>query len=259
MILNGILGYPLKRPRSIKIWKKYFKENKINARMLKFEIFSKDLKNFFSNIKMNKNFKAMAVTMPYKKTVIKYLDSLDNISQKAQSVNLVVKKKNKLVGFNTDVFGAMNTLKIFLNKYDQIIIIGLGGTGQAIFNYLVSKYKKKKFYLISTKFNIKKRQKKKITIRRFINKELISSCALIVNCTPLGSNLKKNYINKLPIKKNTLHFINKKSVIFDVIYSPKKTLLSKYCSKKKIKYINGVKMNTLQAQKALQITFSSKI
>jgi shikimate dehydrogenase len=93
MILNGILGYPLKRPRSIKIWKKYFKENKINARMLKFEIFSKDLKNFFSNIKMNKNFKAMAVTMPYKKTVIKYLDSLDNISQKAQSVNLVVKKK----------------------------------------------------------------------------------------------------------------------------------------------------------------------
>ena len=258
MILNGILGYPLKRPRSIKIWKKYFEENKINARMLKFEIFSKDLKNFFSNIKMNKNFKAMAITMPYKTAVIKYLDSLDNISQKAQSVNLVVKKKNKLVGFNTDIFGAINSLKVFLNKYDQIIIIGLGGTGQAIFHYLVSKYKKKKFFLISKKFNLKKK-KKKIKIRRFINKELISSSALIVNCTPLGSNLKKKYINKLPIKKSTLHFINKKSVIFDVIYSPKKTLLSKYCSRKKIKYINGVKMNTLQAQKALQITFGSKI
>ena len=160
MILNGILGYPLKRPRSIKIWKKYFEENKINARMLKFEIFSKDLKNFFSNIKMNKNFKAMAITMPYKTAVIKYLDSLDNISQKAQSVNLVVKKKNKLVGFNTDIFGAINSLKVFLNKYDQIIIIGLGGTGQAIFHYLVSKYKKKKFFLISKKFNLKKKKKK---------------------------------------------------------------------------------------------------
>ena len=46
----------------------------------------------------------------------------------------------------------------------------------------------------------------------------------------------------------------KKNVkVFDIIYSPKITVLSKNCKKLKIKYINGSKMNTIQAVKALNI------
>jgi len=48
-------------------------------------------------------------------------------------------------------------------------------------------------------------------------------------------------------------FCQKKSIVFDIIYSPKKTILSKNCKKLKIKYINGIKMNTIQATKALSI------
>ena len=257
MIINGILGHPLKKPRSIKIWKYFFKKKKIKASMLKFEIAPEKLNDFFSYIKKEKNFKAMAVTMPYKKTVIKYLDTLDDFAQKAKSVNLIVKKNRKLKGYNTDIFGAMNTIKFFINRYDKIVIIGLGGTGQAIFNYLISKYKKN-YFIISKKFKLKKKNNK-VTIKKFFDKKAVTSPALVINCTPLGSNLKKIYINKSPIKEKFFPYINKTSVIFDIIYSPKKTILSKYCFKNKIKYFNGLDMNTLQAERALQIAFGTKI
>jgi shikimate dehydrogenase len=162
-----------------------------------------------------------------------------------------------LTGYNTDVFGALGTLKVFIAKYDKIIIIGLGGTGQAVFNYLINKYKKK-YFLISKKFKLNKKYNN-VKLNKSIDKNIIESPALIINCTPLGSNLKKNYINKMPIKKNILFYLNKNSVIFDVIYSPKKTILSKYCQKNKIKYFNGLNMNTTQAKRALQIAFGSKL
>ena len=80
---------------------------------------------------------------------------------------------------------------------------------------------------------------------------------MIINCTPLGSDLKKKFKNKTPIKKNFLKKIKRKSLIFDIIYSPKLTILSKECKKRKIKYLNGIKMNTLQAVRALNLAFGN--
>ena len=90
----------------------------------------------------------MAVTMPYKKKVLKYIDKIDNFALMAGAVNLIVKEKNKLYGYNTDVYGAYQSIKDKIKYYKKIIIIGLGGTGQAIFNFLSKKYKKKKYLLI---------------------------------------------------------------------------------------------------------------
>ena len=70
--------------------------------------------------------------------------------------------------------------------------------------------------------------------------------------------MKKSFISKSPIKKNLINSINKKSTIFDIIYSPQKTFLSKLLKKKKIKYINGKLMNTVQAIRALEIAFGKK-
>ncbi len=51
--------------------------------------------------------------------------------------------------------------------------------------------------------------------------------------------------------------MKRKSLIFDIIYSPKLTNLSKECKKRKIKYLNGIKMNTLQAVRALNLAFGN--
>ncbi len=249
--LCGIIGYPLKKPRSIKIWKKYFQTKKIKASMNKFEIAPNKIRFFIKKIRNNKNFLAMAVTMPYKKMLAQKMDYLDNFSRKTNSINLVVKRRNKLCGYNTDIFGAISTIKKDLKKFNEIIIIGMGGTGQAIFNYLYNTYTKKKFYLVSKKF----KSKNKAKVIKKLNEKLLIRKKLIINCTPLGSDLKKKFKNKTPIDKKLFRLINKKSLIFDVVYSPTKTLLSKISNTKKIRYTNGLKMNTLQAKKSLKIIF----
>ena len=249
----GILGYPLKKPRSIPIWKNYFSKNNINSSMEKFEIENKKLDSFMSSIKQNRKFLAMAITMPYKKKILKYASKLDDFAKKSGSINLLIKNKKKLLGFNTDVYGAIETIKYQIKKYNKIIIFGLGGTGSALFNYMKKTYPQKDYIIITSKKKIVK--SRKVKFKKIISKDLLREKSLIVNCTPLGSNLKKIYKNKTPIKKKMFPYINKSSFVFDIIYSPKKTLLLKYSQKFKINCTNGIKMNTMQAQKALQFVF----
>ena len=42
------------------------------------------------------------VTIPYKQSIIKYLDKIDPIAQKIGAVNTIKINDNKLIGFNTD-------------------------------------------------------------------------------------------------------------------------------------------------------------
>lgn len=250
----GIIGYPLNKPRSIPIWKKYIKMNKIKAKMDSFEIKPNSFSKYIKKIKNDRNFLAMAVTMPYKKEILKFCDELDTFAKKTSSVNLVVKRKEKLFGYNTDIYGANESIKKKIDKYKNIIIIGLGGTGQAIFNYLFKTYKNKNFFLISSKYSF---ASNKVIILKKLNKTILSQKALIFNCTPLGSDLKKGFKKRLPIEKGLIKEISKKSYIFDIIYSPLETFFLKKCKSLGLKCINGIRMNTLQAEKALKIVFKN--
>ena len=151
----------------------------------------------------------------------------------------------------------MHPIKRELKVYNLIIIIGLGGAGTALFNYLSKTYKKKKFILVSKKdkknFNLKN-----TTVLKKISKKFLIQKALIINCTPLGSSLTKSFINKSPLDEKKFENLNKKSFIFDIVYSPKKTMLNLLSKKNNVSYINGVYMNTLQAKKALKIVFNKK-
>ena len=74
---------------------------------------------------------------------------------------------------------------------------------------------------------------------------------LFINCSPLGSNLKKNYVKKTPLDKKLLQFAKKKLFIFDIVYKPKVTILNRLCKTLKINYQNGLQMNTIQAEEAI--------
>ena len=64
----GIIGYPLNKPRSVSIWRKYFKKNNIKAQFNPYEIENKNFNNFIKkNFLQDQNFLSMVVTMPYKK------------------------------------------------------------------------------------------------------------------------------------------------------------------------------------------------
>ena len=251
----GIIGYPLKNPRSIKIWKKFFKQKKINAEMLPFEINKKKIDKFFLSLLKNKNFHAAAITMPYKKYFYKKSVIKDKLTLYAKSVNLILKIDEKIFGYNTDIIGALSSIP---KKTNKIVIIGQGGTGQALLNVLFNIRKKTKFILRKSKKNYLKslqnlnNKSKRINVFSKINDKIFDGTDLIINCTPLGSDLKKNFINKSPINESYFNKINKNTKIFDVVYKPKKTKLYYLSKKYKINYINGIKMNTIQAISALK-------
>lgn len=244
-----IIGHPLKKPRSVKIWNNFFKNKKINISMSACDVKKSKFKKQIKDFSQNKNFLASAITMPYKKEVLKYVKIHDKISLFSKSINLIVKNRNSLLGFNTDVYGALKSVKNLDNR--RVMIFGFGGTGEAIYRTFSKIYKRTKFIIVSSKTKIK--ISRGTILRKKVEESDISKIDLFINCSPLGSNLKKKFVKKSPLKINQLLKLKKKSRVFDIVYSPKNTILSKYCKKLKIRYINGIKMNTIQASKALTI------
>ena len=59
----------------------------------------------FDDFMKKHDFKAINVTIPYKKDVIPYLDSLDDNAASIGAVNTIVNKNGRLEGHNTDFSG----------------------------------------------------------------------------------------------------------------------------------------------------------
>ena len=186
--------------------------------------------------------------MPYKEKIFELLPSGDNLTKFAQSANLIVKQNKNLYCYNTDIVGALNTIKN--TKKKNIVIFGLGGTGKPIFKVLYKKFKSN-FFLISSKNHKKFSNLKNVVIKKKIDSSTLEKTDLFINCSPLGSSLKKGLLKKSPLTEEQVQHLNKKSLVFDIVYNPKSTMLGKYCKKNKVKFVNGIKMNTVQAEIAL--------
>ncbi len=248
-----IIGHPLLKPRSVKLWGNFFKKKRLNIKMFSKEIKPENFERDFSKLLSNKNFLASAVTMPYKKKVISKIIIEDKISKYSKSINFIIKKNKKIFGYNTDVYGALKTIKNF--KKNNICIYGFGGSGEAIARVILKIYKKTKIKIISSKKKPSDLPSNRIKFFDRKKKINLSNIDLFINCSPLGSDLRKAYLNKSPLNLDELENANQQIKIFDIVYKPKKNLLNKLCKKKKIFYINGIFMNTVQAQIALDKVF----
>jgi shikimate dehydrogenase len=84
------------------------------------------------NFILSKNFKAINVTIPYKQTVIPYLDEISPEAEAIGAVNTIVNRDGRLCGYNTD-FGGMRALierAGVVLKYKKVLILGTGGTSR---------------------------------------------------------------------------------------------------------------------------------
>ena len=144
-----IIGYPLNKPRSVKLWRSFFKKKKIPFQMSQLEVKPEKFNSEIKKILISENFLASAITMPYKKKIKKYAIINDKISKYSNSVNFIIKKDKKIFGYNTDVYGALNSINKIEKK--NIIIYGFGGSGEAIFRTIYKMFPKSKFNVITKK------------------------------------------------------------------------------------------------------------
>ena len=92
------------------------------------ELTEEQIPAFFAH----KDFDAINVTIPYKQTVIPYLDCVSDVARKIGAVNTIVNRNGRLLGYNTDYYG----MKALLEKAGicvngkKVLILGTGGTSK---------------------------------------------------------------------------------------------------------------------------------
>src|SRR6478752_7482636 len=98
----GLIGFPLSHSFSQKYFtEKFLKENIDDATFLNFSIPRiEDVEQLFAEHSL---LKGLAVTIPYKKSVIKYLDETDDVVNAIAACNCIKITKSKKIGYNTDV------------------------------------------------------------------------------------------------------------------------------------------------------------
>ena len=128
-----VIGNPIDHSLSPKLQNWWLKENNIDATYDKIELEVHEIKNFIQQIKEQK-IAGCNVTVPFKKTVIPFLDKLSSEADKTQSVNTIVYDDGNLIGHNTDISGFEQAIKRFnfQMKDKKILILGAGGVVPSI-------------------------------------------------------------------------------------------------------------------------------
>jgi shikimate dehydrogenase len=243
---SAIIGLkPSKGARSPKLWNKVYKFLKSNIKMIPIDIKRKKFRETFKKLIRNENYIGGAVTMPYKELSLKYLKNFDKKINQIRSINCLLRdKKFNLYGINTDGEAALSSFKnkFKIKKIKKFVILGYGGVGKAVTSYFSEYYKKSKFYVFVRK---KYKNHKNIQFVQWkeINNHIEKDINVIINCTSIGFMNK----NKSPLSVAQISKLRKKTVIFDVIYQPVNSKLIKIAKKLKLKTLNGLEMNLLQA------------
>ena len=128
-----VIGNPIEHSLSPKLHNHWIKENNIDAVYDKKQLNESDIEGIITEVK-NGKIDGINVTVPFKKSVIPFIEQLTPLSKETQSVNTIFKKDNTVVGDNTDVSGFEQGLKhINYNvRNKKVFILGAGGVAPSI-------------------------------------------------------------------------------------------------------------------------------
>ena len=137
----GLIGYPIKHSIS-----PYFQQAALDYYQLDviyelWETTPEMLAPTVAKIREHKNLGAN-VTVPHKEAVLPLLDEVDELASSIGAVNTIVKKSDRLLGFNSDVYGFIEALdkeRHFKPQGKRVVILGAGGAARAVGFALVQK------------------------------------------------------------------------------------------------------------------------
>ena len=240
-----VIGNPISHSLSPKLHNFWLKQNNIDATYDKIKLEEDGIKEFIQDIKKQK-IAGCNVTVPFKKKVIPFLDTLSFEAEKTQSVNTIIFEKGNLIGHNTDIVGFDKAIKAlnFNMKNKRILILGAGGVVPSIIFAL------KKMDVLEITISNRTKQKaenlkisfKKLNVLEWGN---MSEFDVIINATSLGLNNEKINLNFSNSGKNKL--------FYDVIYNPTETNFLKEGKDLGNKTENGGAMFIYQASEAFKL------
>jgi shikimate dehydrogenase len=240
----GLIGYPLGHSFSRKYFAEKFKNERIsdclyeNYPLIKID----QLPGLISGIQ---DLCGLNVTIPYKSEVIKFLDSIDRKASEIGAVNVIKIKRSGnnifLSGFNSDITGIRDSIEPHLKgDIKHAMVLGTGGSSRSVCYVLNS------FGLKVTQVSRERREG--LISYDDITEDLIADTDLIINTTPLGM-----YPETETKPDLNYSLLNKKHILFDLVYNPEITSFLESGLKRGCTVITGIKMLHSQAERAWAI------
>ena len=231
----GLIGKTLSHTFSERYFKEKFHKKDLNDVVYKnFEL--KSIDDFPRLIADNK-LSGLNVTIPYKESIIPFLDDLTDDAKNIGAVNTIQFIDGKTIGHNTDWIGFSKSIKPLLGDKKTALILGNGGGAKAI-----------KFAL--NKLNIKHKTVSRNTSFDYldITTKTTEYYTIIINTTPLGTHPKI-----LEFPKINYTGLNSKNLLFDLIYNPNESRFLQYGKAKGSEIKNGLEMLQIQAEESWNI------
>jgi shikimate dehydrogenase len=240
-----VIGNPIDHSLSPKLHNFWFKKNKIEAIYEKKLLEEKEIPKLIEKIRKSE-INGVNVTVPFKNSVIPFLDALSSEAKKTNSVNTICIEEDKIIGHNTDIVGFELALR-YINyevKRKRALIIGAGGVSPSII-YALKSMGCEKIYLTNRTFE--KAEKIKETFNDIFVQKWgdIPEFDIVINATSVG--LKDENLD-LDLNK----FGNNK-LYYDVIYNPIETSFLKEAKLNGNKTENGRMMFIYQAHQSFAL------
>ncbi|UIR55825.1 shikimate dehydrogenase [Sphingobacterium sp. SRCM116780] len=239
----GLIGFPLGHSFSKKYYLEKFKKENITD--INYDLYSIEHIHEFEKIFNDKDFYGVNVTIPHKISVLPYLHELSPEAKAIQAVNCIQIKHNSkgsyLKGYNTDVFGFMESLKPLLEQqHNKALILGNGGAAKAV------EYGLKELH-IEYKFVSRVKKENNLTYDE-VTPNILEEYSIIINCSPVGTFPNIENSPDIPYQH-----ITPKHLLYDLVYNPEETEFLKKGKHQGAKIKNGLEMLELQAEKNWEI------
>ena len=246
-----VIGKPVKHSKSPIIHNFWIEKYSLNASYNKLEVNKTDISDLIQEVREGK-IQGFNVTVPYKKIMMDFVDEVEEQALRSRAINTVYRVKDKIIGANTDGIGFISSLKKDLsfnvNSNTNVMCIGAGGAAYGIVSSLIdlnpniigiiNRTKSSGIKLI--KHFKKLTQSKQLFEVNNLGVKVNNNINLLVNCTSCGMNGK----NPLAIELTSM---DKKSLVYDIVYEPALTPLMKMAVDDDLQNTNGFYMLARQA------------
>ena len=129
----GILGYPLSHSISPAFQQAAFDHHALPVTYHAWPVAPRDLPDAIRKLYADDHLGAN-VTVPHKEAALELVDDVDPVAQRIGAVNTIVRKGDRLVGYNTDLDGFVKGLKShgdFEPRGKRALLLGAGGAARA--------------------------------------------------------------------------------------------------------------------------------
>lgn len=257
----GVIGHPIRHSYSPLMHNISFELENLNYVYLPFDVPINTLKAAVKGM-VALGIKGFNITLPHKENIIAFLRNVSEEASIVGAVNTVVNDNGILSGYNTDVYGIMETLMPYKDEIagNEVSIVGGGGAARSAIYTVLRHFRPSKLNLVNRTEQKAESLREYFSIRmnftdintyELIPPDLVDvfrNSKLVINATSIGMhpNVDDSFTT-LPAS------FTKDQIVFDMVYNPLKTKLLRIAAAEGAITIDGLKLLVHQGAKAYEL------